>query len=1217
MPGSIDTSLVRIHTEAGGVAGAGFLVGERYILTCAHVIAQALGLADDAPDPPSSLVSLDFPRLALHTQFTAQVIFWEPVQADGRGDIAGLELLDKPPVGAGAVHFAPADQVWDHSFRALGFPSGYNDGVWVTGRLLGRLGTNWIQIEDVKVPGFAVISGFSGAPVWDEQLQGIVGMVVASSLQATAKAAFVIPTDVLLAAWPQLADIMRPLVPRNPYKGLLAFTEHDARDFFGRDTLIDELATAVVIALTREQKEGKYARLLAVLGPSGSGKSSVVMAGLLPCLHDGRVLNSKEWMYLDLAFPGAHPLGALAVSLAKQLPARDAVSVHDELASASAHNLHLLVSQLVASWQQRVVLIVDQFEEVFTLTTDEAERQHFFELLVTAVTEPRGPLFVILLLRADFYHRAMHYPELYRLIDRLHVPVLPLTREELRRVIEQPANLPEVQLTFENGLVDELLYDMQGQSGALPLLEFTLDQLVQRRNGHQLTLQAYREMGGVKGALSGHAEETYPALPSDEPRRMARDVFLRLLVPGATEQDTIRRRADRSEFEQVDSVQTRQMHETLERFIRARLLTTNRIAGKTTVEVSHEALIREWRRLAEWLREAPGDILFQRSLSDDVIEWEQRTRPRDRLYRGVQLKEAQAWARRNRPSELEMAFLHASATQRILWLVGVIAVVLLLVPSITFVGWYVLHPSPSTTLVTTLQDNNEAGSLRWCINNASSGSTIRFAQGIIGTIKLTKGDLVFTSSKQLTIAGPGADQLMISGGNIGAHIRVSKGATLNISGLSFKNSETVDYAFLSNEGTLIVTNSIISGNKTTAGDASLGGGIENKGTLTVTKSTISNNSSIGDHNGLGGGIDNQGKLTVTGSTFSNNKTSGSSDTGFGGGIFNYSTGTLMVTTSTFSDNSSSGDHNGQGGGIENDGKLTVTNSTFSNNSANSGSNNSFGGGIFNRSTGTLMVTTSTFSDNSSSGDRYGQGGGIQNEGKLTVTDSTFSNNKASSSSGTSFGGGIFNYSTGTLMVTTSTFSDNSASGKQYSLGGGIENEGKLTVIDSTFSGNSATGKQDSFGGGIFYFGLKGSFAIIRFSTIYGNTSNAGGGIWTDPKSNSQVTLSSSIIAANNAKNGPDISGVLISDGYNLIEHVAGAIGLNASTDRQVTLADLNIDSLLGNNGGPTQTLALQPGSPAIDAVPQQACSITITDPSGNPVTITTDQRGDPRPDGSE
>ena len=128
------------------------------------------------------------------------MIFWEPVQDDGRGDIAGLELLDKPPVGAEAVHFAPANQVWDHSFHALGFPSGYDDGVWATGRLLGRLGTSWIQIEDVKVPGFAVIAGFSGAPVWDEQLQGIVGMIVASSQQATTKTAFVIPSDVLKKA---------------------------------------------------------------------------------------------------------------------------------------------------------------------------------------------------------------------------------------------------------------------------------------------------------------------------------------------------------------------------------------------------------------------------------------------------------------------------------------------------------------------------------------------------------------------------------------------------------------------------------------------------------------------------------------------------------------------------------------------------------------------------------------------------------------------------------------------------------------------------------------------------------------------------------------------------------------------------------------------------------------------------------------------------------
>jgi len=947
MPEPIDTSLVRIRTKAGGVAGAGFLVGERHILTCAHVIAQALGLPDDALDLPSSTVRLDFSQLAPHTQLTAEVVFWYPVQDDGRGDIAGLKLLDEPPVGAEAVHFAPARQVWEHSYRALGFPNGYDDGVWATGRILGRLGANWIHIEDTKIPGFAVMAGFSGAPVWDEQLQGVVGMIVASSQPATTKAAFAIPSDVLIASWPQLASLMRPLVPRNPYKGLQAFTEHDARDFFGRETLIEALATVVETALTREQKEGKYARLLAVLGPSGLGKSSVVMAGLLPSLRDSGVLNSAEWVYLDPVFPGAHPLEALAVSLAKRMPARGAVSLHDDLASASARSLHLLVSELVASSEQRVVLIIDQFEETFTLTTDEAERRQFFELLVTAVKEPRGPLFVILLLRADFYDRAMHYPELYWLIDNLHVPVLPLTREELRRVIEQPANLPEVQLAFENGLVDELIYDMQGQSGTLPLLEFTLDQLVQRRSGHQLTLQAYREMGGVKGALSQHAEETYQGLPSDAHRQMARDVFLRLLVPGATGQDATRRRAARSEFELVDPMQTRQMQETLEAFIRARLLFTNRVGGITTIEVSHEALIREWKRLTEWLREAHDDILFQQSLSEDVVEWEQRKRPSDRLYRGVQLKEAQTWARRNKPSEQEAAFLRASVAQRIRSLVGLILVALLLASSIGIAGWYAfLQPKP--TLVTTLQDS-VVGSLRWCINNAPSGSTIRFAQSLRGIIELTGSDLAF-GGKRLTIVGPGANQLTISGGNTDTHIHVSANAMLNISGLSFKNSETVGNAFLFNEGMLTVTNSIISDNKTTSNSNVYGGGIENlaTGTLTVTNSIISKNAASSDSDGSsGGGIYNEGKLTVINSTFLNNSAS-AKQYAAGGGISNNTVGELTVVNSTFlnntvSNSSSSSSNSGAiGGGIANFSKLIVVNSTFSNNTVSS-SNSVVGG----------------------------------------------------------------------------------------------------------------------------------------------------------------------------------------------------------------------------------------------------------------------------------
>jgi len=168
------------------------------------------------------------------------------------------------------------------------------------------------------------------------------------------------------------------------------------------------------------------------------------------------------------------------------------------------------------------------------------------------------------------------------------------------------------------------------------------------------------------------------------------------------------------------------------------------------------------------------------------------------------------------------------------------------------------------------------------------------------------------------------------------------------------------------------------------------------------------------------------------------------------------------------------------------------------------------------------------------------------------------------------------------------------------------------VTQSTFSHNSA-----DFGGGILSFSTKGASAIIDFCTFYGNTSSAGGAIWVDPTGSSHLTISSSISAANSADNGPDISGAVNSGGYNLIDNNAGAIGLNASTDKQVALADLKIDSTPGNNGGPTQTLALLQESKAIDAVPQQACSTTVIEPSGQNVTITTDQPGDARPDGSE
>jgi hypothetical protein len=265
----------------------------------------------------------------------------------------------------------------------------------------------------------------------------------------------------------------------------------------------------------------------------------------------------------------------------------------------------------------------------FIQTTTEEERRRFIDLLVTAVTDPRGPLIVILTLRADFYDRLAQYPELGRLIQKHHQMVFPMEIYDLRAIIEQSAGLPDVQLTFEGTLVGDLLFEAQGQAGALPLLEFTLDQLFQQRKRHELTLEAYQRMGGVKGALAKHAEATYASLPSEQHRSLVRALFLRLIDPGVTEQDTTPRRAALSELSLPDAKQTTIIKEATDAFIAARLLTTNELAGTTTVEVSHEALIREWKRLAEWLAEAREDIHLQQATSQDVAEWIRRGRSMD------------------------------------------------------------------------------------------------------------------------------------------------------------------------------------------------------------------------------------------------------------------------------------------------------------------------------------------------------------------------------------------------------------------------------------------------------------------------------------------------------------------------------------------------------------------------------------------------------------
>lgn len=444
--------------------------------------------------------------------------------------------------------------------------------------------------------------------------------------------------------------------PRNPYKGLRAFRGTDAGDFFGRDRVVQELVEAVGATL---QGGPHY---LAVVGPSGSGKSSVVLAGLLPRLQGGALAGSAAWHYLAPLTPGAHPLEALAVTLAGRLTGSSMSSIRADL-DASTRGLHLLARRLAQHGDERVVLVIDQLEELFTLTGDDEERQQFIDLLVTAVREPQGPLLAVLTLRADFYDRPMSYPELVALMDTRSKLLPPMDLEDLRSAITRPAALPDVQLRFEGDLVGDLLFEVRGQPGALPLAQFTLEQLFARRDGRLLTQAAYRELGGVRGALSRQAEATYTDLPSDTHRYLTRALFLRLIAPGATEQEATRRRAPLQELTLAEPLQSALMQQVVTRFVDARLLSTDQLAGQRTVEVSHEALIREWPRLAEWLREAREDIRLQQALSEDAAAWLRHDRAPDYLYRGTLLAEARDWLERNVPSADEQAFVTASVAE--------------------------------------------------------------------------------------------------------------------------------------------------------------------------------------------------------------------------------------------------------------------------------------------------------------------------------------------------------------------------------------------------------------------------------------------------------------------------------------------------------------------------------------------------------------------------
>ncbi|SDP19273.1 nSTAND1 domain-containing NTPase [Actinacidiphila guanduensis] len=419
-----------------------------------------------------------------------------------------------------------------------------------------------------------------------------------------------------------------------PYVGLSPFEAADADRFFGRERLTDDLEGRI-----------RSHRFVAVFGASGSGKSSLLRAGLIPRVSGG---GEASWAALVLT-PGPHPFEECAARLAA-LSGSSAVALHDDL-RANPRALHLTALQLLA--QQRpeteLLLVVDQFEEIFTLCADADERAAFIASLLTAAGAANSRTRVVLGVRADFYAACSQHADLVGAIQDSQLLVGPMTTDELRRAVTQPA--VQADSTVEGPLLARVVAEATGQAGVLPLVSHAMRETWRRRRGNTLTLSGYESAGGITHALANTAETVYSSFTREQ-QRLAQGIFLRLVSLNDSTGDSKRRLARDELDPSAEAV--------VDALARARLVTLD----TDSVEITHEALLHAWPRLSGWISEDRAGLLIRQQLTDAATAWEREQRDASALYRGSRLAVAQEWAQAHvddaRLSRREAEFLAAS-----------------------------------------------------------------------------------------------------------------------------------------------------------------------------------------------------------------------------------------------------------------------------------------------------------------------------------------------------------------------------------------------------------------------------------------------------------------------------------------------------------------------------------------------------------------------------
>lgn len=418
----------------------------------------------------------------------------------------------------------------------------------------------------------------------------------------------------------------------NPYRGLDVFDIQHTRFFFGRSAVVEWLINSIrPNDLLSSKTHFNDNRFLAIIGASGSGKSSLARAGLLAALRQGVLPNSQNWPQIIFK-PGEKPLQSLALAIVSHENFQEShqypLSQVIESFFKSSLTLHYLsLEWLKGDRQRRIVVLIDQFEEIFTMCQSDSERKLFLDNILNAAFEATGQVLVILTIRADFYPNLTNYEELSRAIERHQYLINPMSKIELTECIEMPAQLVGCQV--EPLVIEDLIKDSMKQPGSLPFMQYALTQLwEQRSEQQQLLLREYRKFGGITGAVEQQANKIYKYLTLEQ-QKECRLIFRRLVQVSESAPNT-RRRAQIDEFSGSQKM-------ILRLLIDERLLTTHREADKELVEISHEALLDGWGLLSEWISSEKELIHIQNQMASAAHLWESNSQHSDWLLMGARL----------------------------------------------------------------------------------------------------------------------------------------------------------------------------------------------------------------------------------------------------------------------------------------------------------------------------------------------------------------------------------------------------------------------------------------------------------------------------------------------------------------------------------------------------------------------------------------------------